>query len=32
MNTALGHPDELWSRDWFRQHIAGCVMWAGGAA
>ena len=30
MYTALGHPDELWHQDWFRQHIAGCLKWAGG--
>jgi uncharacterized protein len=28
--TALGHPDELWHQDWFRQHIEGCLKWAGG--
>jgi len=26
--TALGHPDELWSKPWFRQHILGCIKWA----
>ena len=29
MYTALGHPDELWHQDWFREHIEGCVRWAG---
>ena len=29
MYTALGHPDELWSEPWFRQHILGCIKWAG---
>ncbi len=28
MYTALGHPDELWTQDWFRQHIAACIKWA----
>ena len=28
MYTALGHPDELWSEEWFREHIAGCIKWA----
>ncbi|MEW6753075.1 MAG: ThuA domain-containing protein [Candidatus Latescibacterota bacterium] len=30
MYTALGHPDALWHQDWFRQHIEGCMRWAGG--
>ena len=29
MYTALGHPDALWHEDWFRDHIAGCIKWAG---
>lgn len=29
MYTGLGHPDELWHEDWFRDHIAGCIKWAG---
>ena len=29
MYTALGHPDVLWTQDWFRQHITGCIKWAG---
>jgi type 1 glutamine amidotransferase len=29
MYTALGHPDELWSEPWFREHILGCIKWAG---
>ena len=29
MYTALGHPDALWHEDWFREHIAGCIKWAG---
>lgn len=28
--TGLGHPDELWSQPWFRDHILGCVKWAAG--
>jgi hypothetical protein len=28
MYTALGHPDELWYEDWFRQHLVGCARWA----
>lgn len=28
--TALGHPDELWTQPWFRQHILGCIQWAAG--
>jgi len=27
--SALGHPDELWSQDWFLKHIVGCIKWAG---
>jgi len=27
--TALGHPDELWHQEWFRDHVRGCVAWAG---
>ncbi len=27
--TAFGHPDELWSQEWFMKHIAGCIKWAG---
>ena len=27
--TALGHPDDLWSKPWFRKHILGCIKWAG---
>jgi len=27
--TALGHPDALWSEPWFREHILGCIKWAG---
>ncbi len=27
--TAFGHPDELWHKKWFQQHIAGCIKWAG---
>ncbi|MBT4139359.1 MAG: ThuA domain-containing protein [Candidatus Latescibacteria bacterium] len=30
MYTALGHPDELWYQDWFREHIVGCIKWAAG--
>jgi type 1 glutamine amidotransferase len=30
MYTALGHPDGLWHEAWFRQHIEGCMRWAGG--
>lgn len=30
MYTALGHPDELWHEDWFREHIVGCIQWAAG--
>jgi uncharacterized protein len=30
MYTALGHPDELWHQDWFREHITGCIKWAAG--
>jgi type 1 glutamine amidotransferase len=30
MYTALGHPDALWHEDWFRDHISGCIKWAGG--
>ena len=30
MYTALGHPDALWHQDWFLEHIAGCIRWAGG--
>lgn len=26
--SALGHPDDLWSQPWFRQHIRGCMCWA----
>ena len=26
--SALGHPDELWSQSWFRQHIRGCMSWS----
>jgi uncharacterized protein len=26
--SALGHPDELWHQDWFRQHIIACLRWA----
>jgi len=29
MYTALGHPDELWSQPWFREHILGCIKWVG---
>ena len=29
MFTALGHPDDLWAQPWFRQHILGCIKWAG---
>ncbi len=29
MYTALGHRDELWHQDWFHEHIAGCIRWAG---
>jgi len=28
--TAFGHPDDLWSKDWFGRHILGCIEWAGG--
>ena len=28
MYTALGHPDDLWSEEWFRKHITGCIKWA----
>jgi len=28
--TGLGHPDELWSQPWFRDHILGCIKWAAG--
>jgi len=27
--TAFGHPDDLWSEDWFRKHLLGCIRWAG---
>ena len=27
--TALGHPDELWSQPWFREHITACFTLAG---
>ncbi|MDH7569512.1 MAG: ThuA domain-containing protein [Armatimonadota bacterium] len=27
--TALGHPDDLWGEPWFREHILGCIQWAG---
>ncbi|MBM3214255.1 ThuA domain-containing protein [Candidatus Poribacteria bacterium] len=27
--TGLGHPDELWYKPWFREHIVGCLKWAG---
>lgn len=27
--TALGHPDELWDKPWFREHILACIKWAG---
>jgi type 1 glutamine amidotransferase len=30
MYTGLGHPDDLWTLPWFRQHILGCVKWAAG--
>jgi len=30
MYSGLGHPDDLWHQDWFRQHIEGCLRWAGG--
>jgi len=26
--TALGHPDDLWAKEWFMKHIAGCIKWA----
>jgi len=26
--SGLGHPDELWTQPWFRQHIRGCMCWA----
>ena len=26
--TALGHPDDLWSEEWFLEHITGCIKWA----
>jgi len=26
--TALGHPDDLWSQEWFIKHITGCIKWA----
>ena len=29
MYTGLGHPDALWHEPWFREHIAGCIRWAG---
>jgi hypothetical protein len=28
--AGLGHPDELWTQPWFREHILGCVKWAAG--
>lgn len=30
MYTAFGHPDVLWHQEWFLEHIAGCIRWAGG--
>lgn len=30
MYSGFGHPDELWSLPWFRQHILGCLKWAAG--
>ena len=27
--TGLGHPDDLWHQDWFREHIEACINWAG---
>ena len=29
MFSGLGHPDALWHEPWFREHIAGCIRWAG---
>ena len=28
MYTGLGHPDQLWHEDWFREHILGSMSWA----
>ena len=28
MYTGLGHPDDLWDKEWFLEHIAGCIKWA----
>ena len=30
MYSGFGHPDALWHEDWFREHITGCLEWAGG--
>ena len=30
MYSGFGHPDDLWKQDWFLEHIAGCIKWAGG--
>lgn len=26
--TALGHRDDVWKSEWFRQHLAGALAWA----
>lgn len=26
--TALGHRDDVWTSDWFRQHLHGALLWA----
>lgn len=28
--SALGHPPELWDKDWFLEHMLACIKWAGG--
>ncbi len=26
--TALGHREDVWTSDWFQQHITGAILWS----